>query len=190
MSKPKSLIVTEDALAQHWGVTTRYVRMMREEDVAVRADGGFDLLESDRRLIAWFRRDEPMQRIRREAIRAQIQHREQKMAIEQRKYLRPEEVRRYIDDAWAALWLAHVQAANAYFRHAEQLLGSDEARQRMFRVDDDIKGELRGAKKHLEEIHGSALAQLECEYRNGILVKKREIQRLCAALGERDCSED
>ena len=58
--------MSEEALAKHWGVTTRYVRILREEEVAVFKGGKYDLVESDRRLINWLKTDEPTQRVKRE----------------------------------------------------------------------------------------------------------------------------
>lgn len=189
--KGKGATLTEAGLAKHWGVTERYVRMMADEEIAVRCDGGYDALESDRRLIGWLRRDEPTQRAKRELLKWKQLDQERKLEEKDRRWLTLTEVRRLIDDAWSVLYQVHVGTINANYSAFSFAFGGDDEKARIeaLRLSADVKAQLRQAQALLEGLYGGALAKMDCELRNGILRSSRRIRGLQVALGESDAEE-
>jgi hypothetical protein len=177
--------MTADELAQHWRCTPRWVRAMAGEGVAVRIEGAdeFDVLASDSALIDWLRRDEASRRVRREHLRSQIQQREQAMQAGDRRLLDADEVQQLVVDAWDCLWSGHVAAMNSIHREALAAMGTEGAASLTGRIDASVKSELRVAQERLEIVLRRRLADLDHELRNGIIRRRREIERLQDAVG-------
>lgn len=188
---PKPIAVTEDALAAHWQMTPRRVRQLADEGVAARLEAGtYDLLASDRALIAWLRKDEPTQRQKRELLRFKQLEVERKLEEKDKLWLTLNEVREVIDAAWSALHQAHAACLNHTVTAFAYVWNDQErVRKHAFELDASVKGELRGARAQLEGIYGMALQEMECEQRRGILICSRRIRALHTALGEDDAEE-
>lgn len=185
----KELIVSEERLAKHWKMTPRRVRQYADEGVAVRVDGGYNLLESDLRLIDWLRRDEPTARAKRELLKAKLLESERRLEERDRQWLTLAEVRTLIDGAWAALRQAH-QASQAHlYGFLARRLGDEVADGELLRVGTLVTAETRLAKERLEALYGGALETMNGDLRCGILSTSRRIRALHAALGEDDSAE-
>lgn len=190
MSKLSRVIISEDELAAHWRMTPRRVRQWAEERVAIRASGGYDLLESDRALIAWYRADEPSKRAKRSLLKFQQLEREQKLEHHQRQWLTLAEVRALIDDAWSALWTAHCAALTRNLATMEYLAnGRTDTTPAVWQLHNDVKGELRLARQRLEKLYQNAELLQDCDLRNGVFTHSRRIRALEAALGGDDEAE-
>jgi hypothetical protein len=87
-----SVVVNETQLAEHWGVTTRRVRQLQTDGIAIRAGGGFDLVASDRAFISWLRRDEDGARTRRRMTELRAEQIATKLMRQDRELLTPQEV--------------------------------------------------------------------------------------------------
>lgn len=180
----KKFVMTAEQLAAHWGLTPRQIRSYAQEGVAVRSGTGYDVIESDRRLIAWLRRDEPTQRLKREQISWKSQEIERRLQDRDREWLQLAEAQRLIESAWEALRRGHAAGLNALYSAAAYSLGAETARVLAGRCEQQVNGEMVLARQALEAIHRGALETMQSELRNGILISTRRARASEAALGE------
>jgi hypothetical protein len=147
------LTITAEDLAEHWGVSERRLRDLAKEGVAVRARGGFDLRESDRRYIAKLRTHDESRKLRAALIRRQTQRQEVRLHQDAGALLTRSEAQRQCDEWWGAAWNAMQGAVSRLF----YALPGDEAGRRAtcWRVYNDIRGELL---LHRQRIAGVFLA--------------------------------
>jgi hypothetical protein len=178
----KKHVISEQALASHWHMTTRRVRQLKEEGVAVRSGAGFDLVESDKRLIAWLRRDEETRRMKRRLLAQQAIVTERKLERSDRELLTIREVRDFLGQAWERMWLSHSFIATHVY-NAVRSLPDDRGRAIAFDIEQKAKGELLLLREAFDAITKAAMAKLSCEMRNGIFRLDRRAALLQAEYG-------
>lgn len=180
----KQVIVTEEQLATHWSMTTRRVRQLSGDGVAVRAKGGYDLLESDKRMISWLRNDEETKAAKRKLMEQQLMLNERKFQRSERELLTIDEVRETLNEAWSRMWMTHANVA-AHVRNALYALPNDQQNRICFEIEANCKGELRLLSTVFEDITKQSAEKLNCRVRNGLLQCGRNMRMLDAEFGSR-----
>ncbi len=183
--KHQKLTVDSQTLAAHWGLSDRRVRQLVDEGIAVKVPGGFDLVESDRRLIERFRRDDETKALKRRRLQQEMLVAERRLQRQEREWLTITEVQAVLTGAWESIWNSQAAVAGHIFHHLGGM-AEGEKRALMFELDSMIKGELRLLQAEFEATAKRAMEKLSCELRNGIFVKTREIGMLKAEIGMTD----
>lgn len=178
----KTLIVNEHELATHWQMSDRRVRQLVGEGIAVRSGGGFDLVASDQKLINWLRRDEETLALRRAHLRQQMLASERLLQRQERQWLTLDEVQELLDRAWSRMW--DRTTAVLSFVHSSLTDSPESTRTAVVsRIESLLKGELRLLQDDFAALAQRAMERFDCELRNGIFVKTREIERIEAEIG-------
>ena len=182
MSKQKT--GTLEQLGALWGMTPRRVSQLLTEMGVPFTKGKVDTDHATREYINWLRQDEPTKRAKRELISWQVQRLEERAAREDGKFLRPDEVREYIEDAWGILWNAHCASLSHLHSAAATKFGGDDALRIASSAESNVKGELRLARDRLEALGKQKLEDVTCKFRRGIFIQERHIRALGHAVKE------